>query len=145
MNNQIEEMATTMQKCYEKNGLLNFKWFAEALYNAGYRKIPKDNVVLSREEQERILTATEKRIKELKKQILQARKETAEKILNEFLDFVNGWFEGVENNDFCVELNRISKDLAKQYGVEIKENNKERSRKGTHSSNRNSFKRNQKL
>ena len=35
---QIEEMAEKMQKCYEKNGLLNFKWFAEALYNAGYRK-----------------------------------------------------------------------------------------------------------
>ena len=26
---QIEEMAEKMQKCYEKNGLLNFKWFAE--------------------------------------------------------------------------------------------------------------------
>ena len=35
---QIEEIAEKMQKCYEKNGLLNFKWFAEALYNAGYRK-----------------------------------------------------------------------------------------------------------
>ena len=35
---QIEEIAGKMQKCYEKNGLLNFKWFAEALYNAGYRK-----------------------------------------------------------------------------------------------------------
>lgn len=30
---QIEEIAEKMQKCYEKNGLLNFKWFAEALYN----------------------------------------------------------------------------------------------------------------
>ena len=134
MNNQIEEMAvigcartpqahTTEEctKCGFKNGRCNAYRHAEALYNAGYRKIPKDSVVLSREEQERILTATEKRIKELKRQILQARKETAEKILNELLDFVNGWFEGVENNDFCVELNRISKDLAKQYGVEIKE------------------------
>lgn len=35
---QIKEMAKKMQKCYEKNGLLNFKWFAEAFYNAGYRK-----------------------------------------------------------------------------------------------------------
>ena len=35
---QIEEIAEKMQKCYAKNGLLNFKWFAEALYNAGYRK-----------------------------------------------------------------------------------------------------------
>ena len=40
---QIEEMAKKMQKCYEKNGLLNFKWFAEALYNAGYRKIENAN------------------------------------------------------------------------------------------------------
>ena len=36
---QIEEMTEKMQRCFEKNGLLNFKWFAEALYNAGYRKI----------------------------------------------------------------------------------------------------------
>ena len=35
---QIEEIAEKMQKCCEKNGLLNFKWFAEAIYNAGYRK-----------------------------------------------------------------------------------------------------------
>ena len=40
---QIEEMAKKMQKCYEKNGLQNFKWFAEALYNAGYRKIENAN------------------------------------------------------------------------------------------------------
>ena len=134
MNNQIEEMAvigcartpqahTTEEctKCGFKNGRCNAYRHAEALYNAGYRKIPKDSVVLSREEQERILTATEKRIKELKRQILQARKETAEKILNELLDFVNGWFEGVENNDFGVEFNRISKDFAEKYGVKIKE------------------------
>jgi len=38
---QIEEMQKKMQKCYEKYGSLNFKWFAEALYNAGYRKVPK--------------------------------------------------------------------------------------------------------
>ena len=134
MNKQVEEMAVigcvrnpqahtaeACAKCDFKYGQCNSYRQAEALYNTGYRKSPKDSVVLSREEQERILTATEKRIKELKRQILQARKETAEKILNELLDFVNGWFEGVENNDFCVELNRISKDLAKQYGVEIKE------------------------
>ena len=134
MNKEIEEMAVIgcvrnpqahtaeeCAKCDFKNGQCNSYRHAEALYNAGYRKIPKDSVVLSREEQERISTATEKRIKELKRQILQARKETAEKILNELLDFVNGWFEGVENNDFGVEFNRILKNFAKQYGVEIKE------------------------
>lgn len=34
---QIEEMTEKMQRCFEKNGLLNFKWFAEALF----REYPK--------------------------------------------------------------------------------------------------------
>ena len=123
MNNQIEEMAQDMydQKSCDTSFKENCKILAYDLVALGYQKIDKDSAVLSREEQEKILTATEKRIKELKRQILQARKETAEKILNELLDFVNGWFEGVENNDFGVEFNRISKDLAEKYGVKIKE------------------------
>lgn len=48
------------------------------------------------------------------------RKETAEKILIELLDFVNGWFERTENNDFIVEFNRVSKDFAEKYGVDVK-------------------------
>lgn len=123
MNNQIEEMARDIyeQKSCDTSFEENCKILAYGLVALGYQKIDKDSAVLSREEQERILTATEKRIKELKKQILQARKETAEKILTELLDFVNGWFEGVENNDFGVEFNRISKDIAEKYGVKIKE------------------------
>ena len=51
------------------------------------------------------------------------RKESdaAREILMELLDFVNGWFEGVENNDFGVEFNRISKDVAEKYGVDLGE------------------------
>lgn len=41
--------------------------------------------------------------------------DTAKEILTKLLDFVNGWFEGVENNDFAVEFNRISKDLFEKY------------------------------
>lgn len=48
------------------------------------------------------------------------RKETVEKILIELLDFVNGWFEGAEDNDFIVEFNRILKDFAEKYGVDVK-------------------------
>ena len=123
MDKQIEEMAQDIyeQKSCDTSFKENCKILAYDLVTLGYQKIDKDSAVLSREEQEKILTATEKRIKELKKQILQARKETAEKILTELLDFVNGWFEGVENNDFGVEFNRISKNFAKQYGVGIKE------------------------
>ena len=123
MDKQIEEMAQDIyeQKYCDTSFKENCRILAYDLVTLGYQKIDKDSAVLSREEQEKILTATEKRIKELKRQILQARKETAEKILNELLDFVNGWFEGVENNDFGVEFNRISKDLAEKYGVKIKE------------------------
>ena len=123
MDKQIEEMAQDIyeQKSCDTSFKENCKILAYDLVTLGYQKTDKDSAVLSREEQEKILTATEKRIKELKKQILQARKETAEKILNELLDFVNGWFEGVENNDFGVEFNRISKDFAEKYGVKIKE------------------------
>lgn len=39
---QIEEMTNKMEQNYEKNGLLNCKWFAEALYNAGYREVLLD-------------------------------------------------------------------------------------------------------
>lgn len=63
---QIEEMAKKMQKYYEKNGLLNFKWFAEALYNAGYRKLPEDSVVLSREEHEILVKTAQGKIGNMK-------------------------------------------------------------------------------
>lgn len=36
---QIKAMAEKMKRCLEKNGLLNFKWFAEALVQAGYGDI----------------------------------------------------------------------------------------------------------
>ena len=123
MNNQIEEMAQIINGSTEIDTIAYYRCrnIAKTLYLQGYRKNDKDSVVLSREEQKKILTATEKQIKELKKQILQARKETAEKILTELLDFVNDWFEGVENNDFGIEFNRISKGIAEKYDVKIKE------------------------
>lgn len=49
----------------------------------------------------------------------QAVKDTAKAISTGLLDFVNCWFEGVENNDFEVEFNRILKKFAKKYGVEV--------------------------
>ena len=96
--------------------------------------IIEDSVVLTREEYERLKlelaiekkradeSYTQKEVEEIiaSKERIKS-KETAEKILTELLDFVNGWFEGVENNDFGVEFNRISKNFAKQYGVGIKE------------------------
>ena len=137
MNKQVEEMASDMDYGCTKRDLYpdDAKEIAKALYLLGYQKIDKDKqVVLTREEYERLKlelaiekkradeSYTQKEVEEIiaSKERIKS-KETAEKILNELLDFVNGWFEGVENNDFCVEFNRISKDFAKQYGVKIKE------------------------
>ena len=41
---QIEEIANLMADTMHKNFGLKFKDFAEILYNAGYRKIPEDNI-----------------------------------------------------------------------------------------------------
>ena len=51
--------------------------------------------------------------------VQQAVQSTARDILTRLLGFVNGWFEGAENNDFGVEFNRITKDFAGKYGVEV--------------------------
>ena len=130
MNNQIEEMARDIyeQKSCDTSFEENCKILAYDLVTLGYQKIDKDSAVLSREEQERILTATEKRIKELKRQILQARKETAEKFYdkvnenicvfqleNKNQEFTDGYAQAIA--DICGRLDQV----AKQFGVEIKE------------------------
>ena len=127
---QIEEMARDIyeQKSCDTSFEENCKTLAYDLVALGYQKIDKDSAVLSREEQEKILTATEKRIKELKRQILQARKETAEKFYdkvnenicvfqleNKNQEFTDGYAQAIA--DICGRLDQV----AKQFGVEIKE------------------------
>ena len=90
-------------------------------------KLPENSVVLSNEEQERILMATEKRIEGLKKQISQTRKETVErdfnaiiKALEERKDRVEAFYGVAESVGVDVAIKTV-KELAKQFGVEIKE------------------------
>ena len=90
---------------------------AEALYNAGYRKLSKDSVVLSREEYERITKelVTEQRATEIAKEYFEnIRNETAEKIIT-FLD---------DNCDcdsaYLVEQAKAY--VAKQFGLEVDKN-----------------------
>lgn len=86
-------------------------------------EIPEDGVVLSKEEQEKILTATESRINKLKEQVKQARKEMAEKIfeiLYQWLDLENIeklGFATIQKFDFL----RKFREIYKQFDVEIKE------------------------
>ena len=92
-----------------------------ALYNAGYRKLPEDSVVLSREElndldykaySRGVCCASEKVFEQKEK----ARKETAEKILRDL------YSEATSNVSETVELTTFQiEQLAKQFGLEIKE------------------------
>ena len=125
---QIEEMAKVIEdgcaniECNEKCKYYNdepyicyTKRCAEKILNLGYRKIDKDSVVLSREEQEKILTATEKRIKELKKQILQARKETAEKFATNLKKVIHerDYVQGYAEIGLIEEIDELLKDYEK--------------------------------
>lgn len=49
---QTKEMAEKMKRYFEKNGLLNFKWFAEALVQAGYGDISEYKAEIERLRQE---------------------------------------------------------------------------------------------
>ena len=116
---QIEEIAKDINNTWfvKSNGDIcgtnvklkknDIKMIAHQLVLEGYRKIPKDSVVLSKEEQEQMNN-------ELRDKIYQACKlenqKTAEKIINYFI------------KEFPILKTRvIARELAKQYGVEIKE------------------------
>lgn len=67
----VEECA----KCDFKQGMCNAYRNAEALYNAGYQKVPEDSVVLSREEYERLVNQYKILINELEEENERLREE----------------------------------------------------------------------
>lgn len=109
---QIEEMAKIVDEMYWVYDTTAGD-IAEALYNAGYRKIPENAVVLTEEE---YIDLSRNYVTE---QIEQARKETAKEILlllgkgydeTEKTEFNNlQWYK-----EFCRELKH-------RYGVEVEE------------------------
>lgn len=128
---QIEEMAVIgcvrnpqahtaeeCSKCGFKQGCCNAYRHAEALYNAGYRKIPEGALVMTKEE---LLKTMESRyvydttrgnkvnIIEMAREI--ERKETAKEILQEWAD---------DNSSMGLD-NTFVKNIAKKYGVEVEE------------------------
>ena len=139
---QIEEMAKEMSKelcCYydkKKRKCINcfgmeedcdlhcnFGRTLERLSNAGYQKIDKDSIVLSRKEYEEV-KRYQSYIPEMKKAFDKvhnnASKETAEKIFQELLKEAKthefgGWIE-IE----AINVYKMLIDKAKQFGVEIK-------------------------
>ena len=101
---QIEEMTEKMQRCFEKNGLLNFKWFAEALYEAGYRKA------------EEVQKETAKVIFQKVINICRKEEDFQDGTVNTQLEPL---YFGIMNG--CAFIRGEVKELAEQYGVEVEE------------------------
>ena len=175
LNNEIEELQKAsaideMTKDIEKTilglGVHLCHKSAEKLLNLGYRKLPEDSVVLSREEYEKLrslydceqgsymtssigdlpltveglrkavdeitrLNRVEAELQELnikyyneakdsRRELKQASKETAEKILNTIYDKLNT-FEAVYEIDYESYVNDVLWEITKQFGLEIKE------------------------
>lgn len=112
---QIEEMANIPHKCIKssceeciKNDRKCADYTrAEALYNAGYRKVTDGATVLLVGKYNQALD--EKTIEYFVKHNEQIRKETAREILQTLYNYPHEWHE------------RKIKELAKEYGVEVKE------------------------
>lgn len=114
VRNPQAHTAEECAKCDFKYGMCNAYRHAEALYNAGCRKLLEDSVVLSKEEFSKALTDNfnmgkkEAQFYSERVAIPTTRKETAEKIYT----FVNSF--GTHNWERFEEF-------IKQFGVEIKE------------------------
>ena len=139
--NEIKDIMKILDKCVSLNPMCKAE-VATVIYDNNYRKIPEDSVVLSREEYEKLtaprlfIKPRELNQKELAEKLknekygiigvdesnieiipsrVEIEKETAEKILNELIDNSNKitFFD-------CRGALDLDK-LAKQFGVEIKE------------------------
>lgn len=107
---QIEEMAKVMSRHYEQGGICGLKDFSEALYEQGYRKIPKGAVVLEKSVYESLDIKLYRDIITEK-----VRKETAEKFaerLKEMAYQSTDWSHG--EHPMVVEVDYID-EIAKEF------------------------------
>ena len=124
---QISEMAKIVDEMYWVYDTTAGD-IAEELYNAGYRKIPENAVVLTKEE---YIDLSRNYVTE---QIEKARKETAKEIFQKVVnicrkeeDFQDGTvntqleplYFGIMNG--CAFIRGEVKELTEQYGVEVEE------------------------
>ena len=120
MNKQVEEMAVIgcvrnpqahtaeeCGKCDFKNGQCNSYRHAEALYNAGYRKLPENSVVLSMKEWECLHTDYAKALYNVRQN---AVKDTTREICDEIIrKLETDWTDAI----------KAVKETAKSKGVEV--------------------------
>lgn len=90
---------------------------AKSIYDAGYRKIEDHEIVISKDEYERINDTVNLR---------KVRKETASEILQELYDWLGDDFEELNETSFIHIMKkdyiRRINEIAKQFGVEVEEN-----------------------
>lgn len=125
----IEEMAKDLKEClpsawyWQKSVDSDTYCVAKHLYNAGFRKLLEDSVVLSKEEYEKrvpfeLYKVAKILYNEKCEELKQASKETVEKIFDLVYDYGQDYFveeKHMKENDFNQMLNQLKKE------VEIKE------------------------
>lgn len=114
---QIEEMEKIIDELYNVYDTTAGE-IAEGLYNTGYRKIPENAVVLTKEE---YIDLSRNYVGE---QIEKTRKETAkeivEKVKGQSETFLIGYGDGQYDEHKYVSVEYIE-ELAKQFGLEVEE------------------------
>ena len=105
--------------------------YAKTYYEQGYRKIPEGSVVLSKEENDinnKFIKYLQRRIDELNEYSCnvykQARKKTAKEILRDIKYEIEDRNGAMLEEDLSVDatiLQEVLNEIAKQYGVEVKE------------------------
>lgn len=95
---------------------------AETLYEQGYRKLPKDSVVLSKEEYELLTNDLDKHdYGEFESGYSQGSKETAEKSINDIFKICKQRFTDTKGYTCWGDIEIEIQQYAEQVGVEIKE------------------------
>jgi len=116
---QIEEMAKLCcpfqfneETCFDKHCNDTGCWalpIAETLYEAGYRKVSKEDIIIIEDENLKNLNHTATCVRELKAKI---RKETAKEIYAFLINHCNLHY---------IDIHNLITFIKEEYGVEIKE------------------------
>ena len=148
---QVEKMAIDLEEEFVLCGTLSncgtkrcSRCFSKYLYEQGYRKLPEDSVVLSREEYEKLqetirdlkydkfdlkneisekdnkIALLEETIDCIKFNVGFTRKETAEKILDLLVPDCKACDENWHSGCLCLRAT-LAEKIAKQFGLEVQD------------------------
>lgn len=116
---QIEEkkeIAKELDKVYPNAKFTN-GWIAEVLYKLGYRKITEDEVVLTREEYERLQALKDDYVKGYEAGVSEGLDNVREEMAEKFAKRLKEEFDYDEI--LCSTVDRIVKEITEGEGIEI--------------------------